>query len=603
MGRTKLISRRRILQMGISAGLVSLGRIPLLQAAPQQGMASGNLKPSPEPKTGTPVANFVDIAARAGVIASTIIGGDKSKQYILETTGGGVAVFDYDNDGWLDIFLVNGSRTQGFPKGQEPTNHLYRNNRDGTFTDVTEKAGLVHHGWGQGVCVGDYDGDGNLDLFVTYYGKNVLFHNNGDGTFTDVTQKSGLLTAANMYSTGAAFFDFDRDGRLDLFVSHYTAYEDAMRFGLGSEEGCHYKGVPVFCGPRGLRGSTNTLYRNNGDGTFVDISQRAGIVTDAHYGFTPLVLDYDNDGWPDVYVADDSTASLLFHNNRNGTFTEIGSLAGVGYNEDGREQGGMGTAAADYNGDGLLDIVKTNFDADTSSLYRNRGDGTFDDITFAAGLGGNTKYVGWGVGFIDFDNDGWPDLFMVNGHVYPELESAGLVSSYLERKILYRNRRDGTFEDVSLRGGPGIQLKSLARGAAFGDLFNTGQVDIVINNMNGPPMILHNFAPNANHSLSIQLAGNRSNPFAIGARVSVYVKDRCMIDEVRSGGSFCSQNDLRLRFGLGSAMQAEKIQVRWPDGSVESVKDITADRRIIIRQGGGLQKSEKFLPLPGLLRS
>jgi enediyne biosynthesis protein E4 len=599
----KRISRRKMLQMGLGAGLISLSRLPVLGAAQQQGMATGDLKPSPEPMTGTPVANFVDVAALAGIVARTVIGDEKSKQYILETTGGGVAVFDYDNDGWLDIFLVNGARREGFPKGEEPTNHLYRNNRDGTFTDVTVKAGLVHHGWGQGVCVGDYDGDGNLDLFVTYYGKNVLYHNNGDGTFTDVTQKSGLVTAENMYSTGAGFFDFDRDGHLDLFVSHYTTYEDATRFGLGAEAGCHYKGVPVFCGPRGLRGSTNTLYRNHGDGTFTDVSKKAGIVTDGHFGFTPLVLDYDNDGWPDVYVADDSTASLLFHNNRDGTFTEIGSLAGVSYNEDGREQGGMGTAAADYNGDGFLDIVKTNFDADTSSLYRNRGDGTFDDVTFAAGLGGNTKYVGWGVGFIDFDNDGWPDLFMVNGHVYPELESAGLVTSYLERKILYRNKRDGTFEDVSLRGGPGIQLKSLARGAAFGDLFNTGQIDIVINNMNGPPMVLRNAAPSANHTLSIKLVGHRPNSLAIGARVSVYLKEHRMVDEVRSGGSFCSQNDLRLHFGLGPATQVEKIEVRWPDGSTETVKDIPGDRQIVIRQGGGLQSAEKFLPVPRLFKT
>jgi hypothetical protein len=591
---SRLLSRRKLLQM-IAPGVVSLGPITRLLAARLQGMTSGNLKPSADPKSGMPVASYVDVAANAGLVAKTAIGGEKTKQFILETTGGGVAVFDYDNDGWLDIFLVNGSRLDGFAKGKEPTNHLYHNNRDGTFTDVTEKAGLIHHGWGQGVCVGDYDGDGNLDLFVTYYGKNVLYHNSGDGTFSDVTAKTGLLTSENMFSTGAAFFDFDRDGYLDLWVSHYTAYEDAMRFGPGSEEGCHYKGVAVFCGPRGLRGSVNTLYRNNGDGTFTDVSKKAGILTEGHYGFTPLVLDYENDGWPDVYVADDSTASLLFHNNRDGTFTEIGSLAGVGYNEDGREQGGMGVAAGDYDGDGFLDIIKTNFDADTSTLYHNRGDGTFDDVTFPSGIGGNTKYVGWGVGFVDFDNDGWPDLLIVNGHVYPELENAGLISSYLERKILYRNKADGTFEDVSLRAGPGILEKTLARGAAFGDLFNTGQIEIVINNMNGVPNLLRNVAPTANHSLSVQLIGNPPNRFAIGGRVSLHVKGRRMIDEVRSGGSFCSQNDLRLHFGLGTATQVEKIEIRWPDGSIESLKDVPAGQRIVIRQGKGLLSSKKFL--------
>jgi hypothetical protein len=589
---TTAISRRNLLLSFLGASL-SLSRLPRL--FPQ--MATGGLKPSTDPQRGTPIANYVDIARHAGLSSTTIIGGETHKNYILETTGGGVALFDYDNDGWLDIFIVNGWRTEGFPKGQEPTNHLYRNNRDGTFTDVTERAGLIRHGWGQGVCVGDYDDDGFLDLFVTYYGKNVLYHNNGNGTFTDVTQQSGLLTPDNLYSTGAAFFDYDRDGRLDLFVGHYTDYEHATKFGAGSEEGCHYKGVPVFCGPRGLKGSVNSLYRNNGNRTFTDVSSKAGIVTDPHYAFTPLVFDYDNDGWPDIYVANDSTASLLYHNNRDGTFTEMGSLAGVAYNEDGREQGGMGAAAADYDGDGFLDIVKTNFDADTSTLYRNARDGTFDDVTFAAGIGVNTKYVGWGVGFIDFDNDGWPDIFMVNGHVYPELAAAGQITSYLERSILYRNLRNGKFEDVSLRSGPGIAAPLLARGAAFGDLFNSGQIDVVVNKMNAPPTVLHNAMPSANHSISIQLVG-KTDRFAIGARVSVFAKDHRIVDEVRSGGSFCSQNDLRLHFGLGSATEADKVEIRWPDGGVDTIQNLPAEYRFVIQQSKGIVRKEKYLPSP-----
>jgi hypothetical protein len=600
MFTTGIFLQRGFLQ--IVFGFALLMQVLVSVPAVGQGMASGNLKPSADPTTGAPVANYVDLAVRAGLVAKTVIGGEKSKQYILETTGGGVAIFDYDNDGWPDIFLVNGSRVEGFPKGQEPTSHLYHNNHDGTFTNVTERAGLVHTGWGQGVCVGDYDEDGNLDLFVTYYGKNVLYRNNGNGTFTDVTQKSGLLTSESAYSTGCAFLDYDRDGHLDLFVSHYSAYEDAAKYGPGSEEGCHYKGVAVFCGPRGLKGSVNTLYHNNGDGTFSDVSKKAGIITDDHYGFTPLVLDYDNDGWPDIYVADDSTASLLFHNNRDGTFTEIGGLAGVGYNEDGREQGGMGVAAGDYDGDGFLDIIKTNFDADTSTLYRNRGDGTFDDVTFPSGIGGNTKYVGWGVGFIDFDNDGRADLFMVNGHVYPELENAGQITSYLERKILYQNKGNGTFEDVSLRSGTGVAAKSLARGAASGDIFNTGQVNVVINNMNGTPNLLVNLAPSGNHVLSIQLVGKPPNLFAVGARVSAYVKEHRMIDEVRSGGSFCSQNDLRLHFGLGTATQVDKLEVRWPDGSVETLKDIPGDQRIVVRHGRGVQSGQTLLPVPSIYK-
>ena len=436
------------------------------------------------------------------------------------------------------------------------------------------------------------------NLFVTYYGKNVLYRNNGDGTFTDVTKASGLLTDDDLYSTGAAFLDYDRDGHLDLFIAHYVAYDEAIRHDAKHGNNCKWRGVPVMCGPRGLKGAKNSLYRNRGDGTFEDVSAKAGILADDHYGFTPLVLDYDNDGWPDIYVANDSTASLLYHNNKDGTFTEVGSLAGVAYNEDGREQSGMGTDAGDYDHDGFLDIVKTNFEQDTSTLYHNRGDGTFDDVTFHAGLGSNTSFVGWGTGFVDFDNDGWPDIFMANGHVYPEVDKALADTSYEQRQILYRNKRDGTFEDVSLRGGPGIQLKRSSRGVAFGDLFNSGQTNILVTNMNEPPTLLHNLMVYKQSALTVQLVGKPPNRFAIGARITVRTKTLHMMNEVRSGGSYLSQNDLRLRFGLGDADKADIVEIRWPDGHVDKLTDVAANRVIVVEYGGHIASSTPYKSAP-----
>jgi hypothetical protein len=556
-----------------------------------------NLKLATNPSSGLP--SYVDIAAQARLTAKTIIGGAAKKDFILESTGGGLGLIDYDNDGWVDIFFVNGSRLEGFPPGQEPTNHLYRNNRDGTFTDVTVQAGLTRHGWGQGVCVGDYDNDGNPDLFVTYYGKNVLYRNNGDGTFSDVTYRTGLLSPEARYATGAAFLDYDRDGKLDLFVVCYSAYNEAHSHSPDQETGCRWKGLKVFCGPRGLQGARCFLYRNNGNGTFTDVSQEAGIHKPGLiYGFTPLVLDYDNDGWPDIYVACDSSQSLLFHNNRNGSFKEVGVMAGAAYNEDGREQAGMGVSTGDYDRDGWLDIVKTNFADDTTTLYHNQHDGTFSDATFSGHLGVNTTYLGWGVGFVDFDNDGWPDIFIANGHVYPEVDNKPVDSSYAQRKILYKNCRNGSFEDISMRGGPGLISPKVARGAAFGDLFNTGKVDIVINNMNDSPTLLHDTADIINYSLAIQLVGRQSNRSAIGARVQVELKGHVMIDEVRSGGSFCSQNDLRLHFGLGQNKVAERIEVKWPSGHTDEIRDVNAGHIITIKEGLGITRTKPFIAPP-----
>ena len=485
------------------------------------------------------VADFRDVAAAAGLTARTVIGGERTKQYILETTGGGVAIVDYDNDGWPDIFLVNGARLENSPSDDAPISHLYRNK--------------------------------------------------GDGTFSDVTRRSGLSSSSPRWNTGCAFLDFNRDGRLDLFVSAYVAHADATRYPPGSRSNCSWKGLGVMCGPHGLDGSHNALFRGNEDGTFTDVSEAAGLRKPRPaYGFTPLVLDYDNDRWPDVYVANDSSASLLFHNDGHGTFKEVGLPAGVALTADGRAQAGMGVSAGDYNRDGWLDIVKTNFDDDTTSLYRNLGGGTFDDATVAGGLAVNTRYLGWGTGFVDFDLDTWPDIFIVNGHVYPEADRIGGDHSYEQPKLLYRNLGNGRFEDVSMLAGPGLLAMKASRGAAFGDLFNTGQQDIVVNNMHDSPTLLHNCASPAGHSLVVELVGTRSNRSAIGARVTVSVAGRRLIDEVRSGGSFCSQNDLRIHVGLGARSRADRIEVAWPSGAADTIAGVDADQLVVIREGSGV---------------
>src|SRR5438093_10509472 len=418
---------------------------------------------------------YVDAAEKAGLNSKTVILGHETKDFLLSTTGGGVALFDYDNDGWLDIFLVNGWGLGEFSKGAEPTNHLFRNNHDGTFTDVTEKAGLVRHGWGQGVCVGDYDNDGYLDLFVTYYGRNVLYHNNGNGTFTDVTRESGLLQPEERWNSGAAFLDYDRDGHLDLFVSNYVGYQYGLTL-YDSNPSLVGAQSPVLYGVAGLEGTRNILYRNNGDGTFTDVSKAAGLWRpDPTYGFTPCVSDYDNDGWPDIYVADDSTPSLFFKNNHDGTFREMGMLAGVAFDENGRTQGGMGVDAGDYGGDGFLYIIKTNFSDETSSLYHNNGKGLFTEQTISAGLAGQTSSVKWGTGFLDFNNDGRPDIFIVTGAIYPPglgERRAGAEES--GKKILYRNLGIGRFQYISPRGGPGLGVERGGRGGAFWAIFRGG---------------------------------------------------------------------------------------------------------------------------------
>jgi hypothetical protein len=534
-----------------------------------------------------PIANFTDIAEKAGLTSQNVFGGVDTKKYIIETTGNGVAIFDYDNDGWPDIFLVNGTRLDGFPAGKAPTNRLYRNNHDGTFTDVTDKAGLTGTGWGQGVCVGDYDNDGWEDLYVTYYGKNRLYHND-HGVFTEVAEKAGVAVSGKDWGTGCAFVDYDRDGRLDLVVANYVDFDLATAPAPGDRPTCFWKGVPVMCGPRGLAGSKNILYHNRGDGTFEDVSTKAHILrTDGHYAFSVSTFDFDEDGWPDIYIACDSTPAILYHNNHDGTFTDVAVTAGAAFNEDGREQAGMGSTIADYNGDGHLDIFKTNFSDDTSTLYKNNGDGTFTDATSAAGLGLYTQYLGWGTMFLDIDNDGWPDLLLVNGHVYPEVDSQHLGSSYKEPRILFHNNGDGTYSDISASAGSGITTAASSRGMAVGDLWNDGRISAVINNMNAAPSLLVNQVKSANHWIAIHAVGTKSNRDGIGARIRVKAGSRILVDEVRSGSSYISNSDMRVHFGLERVDKVEWVEIRWPSGLTERFSNLTMDQIHTLTEGKG----------------
>ncbi|MFB3923252.1 MAG: CRTAC1 family protein [Terriglobia bacterium] len=538
---------------------------------------------------------FEDVGRRAGLTAETVIGGVETKKYFLETVGGGVALLDYDGDGWLDIFLVNGSRLEGFAAGQEPTNYLYRNRRDGTFADVTEAAGLVHSGWGQGACVGDYDNDSRPDLFVTYYGKNLLYRNQGGGTFRDFTQAANLLQPSAHFNAGCTFLDYDRDGFLDLFVANSVTYEDAARV----PPDCNYKGVKVNCGPLGLRGSKNLLYHNRGDGTFEDVSEKSGVHnTGAYYSWTPCAFDYDDDGWPDIYVTNDSTPSYLYHNQRDGTFAEVGHDAGVAYTLDGFAQGSMGVTVGDFNGDGRLDLFRTNFIDDTPTLFENLGSGFFQDVTFATGVGVNTRFLGWGTAFLDFDNDGWPDLLYVTGHVYPEIMREKLDDRFETRKVLYRNLGDRKFQDISLQSGPGILLARSSRGAAVGDIFNTGQLDVVINNMNAAPTLLRNVAPSPHHWIVVNLIGRKTNRAAIGSRVRLSAGPLRQVQEVLSGCGFCSQNDLRLHFGLGKAEEVDRVEVQWLGGAVETYQHLPANRFVTIVEGRGVESVKEFANRP-----
>ena len=541
--------------------------------------------------TAASQVQFVDVAPQAGLIIPNVWGGIDHKRSIIETKGSGIAFFDYDNDGWMDIYLTNGNRLDAhWPLGKEPTTHLYKNNRDGTFTDVTEKSGMARTGWQTGVCVGDYDNDGWDDLFCCFWGHNILFHNNGDGTFTDVTHKAGLYREQGRWGSGCTFLDYDRDGHLDLFVCNYIVLDPDKIPSAKDMSFCQWKGVPIMCGPRGLPADTNILYHNNGDGTFTDVSQKAGILKPGpRYSITAVSYDFDNDGWPDIYVAVDSEPSILFHNNHDGTFTDVAVMSGCAYSDNGHEQAGMGLAVADYDCDGWFDIFKTNFVDDTVNLYHNNGDGTFSDVSFTSGVGINNRYVAWGCGFIDYDNDGWPDIVQVNGHVYPEVDFYNFGESFKNQRLVYRNLGNGRFKDVSAEMGSGISERFSSRGAAFGDYNNNGNIDVLVLNLNDLPSLLRNEGGNKQNWIKLKLVGIKCNRTAIGARARVITGKHVQMDEVHGGGSVMSQSDLRLHFGLGKAETADVIEVKWPTTQrMERFLNVKANQILTIREGDGI---------------
>jgi hypothetical protein len=529
---------------------------------------------------------FTDVTRTAGIDFHLTCGGPQ-KLYIMESMCGGIAVFDYDNDGWMDIFLVQGSTLEDLKAGKCHPSKLYRNNHDGTFTDVTAKSGINHCGWGFGVAVGDYDNDGNEDLYVTYLDGAVLYHNNGDGTFTDVTAKAGV-TNAGRWGTSAAFGDYDNDGYLDLYVANYVDLDldHLPEFGKGSF--CQYRGFPVSCGPRGLKGGRDRLYHNNKDGTFTDVTERLNIDSDSYYGLGVLWLDYDRDGCLDLYVANDSSPSLLYHNDCKGGFTEVGAVAGVAYSGDGREQAGMGIDSADYDNDGWPDIAKANFSDDTNNLYHNDHTGEFTDLAGPADFGPvSIPFLGFGMKFLDFDNDGWKDLFVANGHVNPQVDQHSFGVTYAERPLLFRNLKNGKFEEIGQKSGPALSRRYVARGAASVDFFNNGSEDLLVSVLDGPPLLLRNKSK-AGHWLRIKMIGKRSNRDGFGARVEIKAEGLSQTTEVRANSSFESASDPRLHFGLGSATRVDSITVRWPSGAVDRIGPLSADQEVIIEEGNGI---------------
>jgi len=543
------------------------------------------------PRAADLAIRLVDVAAQSGLTLLNICGGP-AKDYIVDEVGSGAAWFDYDNDGNLDVLIVNGSTRERVKQGGDPLVALYRNDGKGHFTDVTASSRLTRRGWGMGVCVADYNNDGFDDVYVTaVMGPNALYRNNGNGTFTDVTRQAGVGHTG--WGTGCAFGDYDRDGNVDLYVANYVAFDERTIPRRGAEAGCKFMTVDVSCGPKGLAGEPDVLYRNDGHGGFTDVTRAAGIKDPGYYGFGVLFTDLDDDGWPDIFVANDSTPNFLFHNNHNGTFSETGLVAGVAVSGDGREQAGMGVDAGDFNGDGHLDLVVTHFSHDYTTVYENSTQGVFTDASYATGVAiGAGRYLGWGVGFVDVDNNGLLDLFQANGHIYPEVDSHGLGTKYRQRKQLFQNLGNKRFQEITDQVGGGLLIEKSSRGAAFGDYDNDGDIDILVVNLDDRPTLLRNDSAGGNHWITVGLVGTRSNRDAIGARVRVTAGGRTQTSEVRSGGSYLSQNDRRAHFGLGAADRVEQVQIRWPSGLVETTNSLSADRFYVAREGQGIRPTQ-----------
>jgi hypothetical protein len=542
-------------------------------------------KTSDKPQAA-PTFQLVDVTAKSGIHFEHAI--SPEKKYLIESMSGGVLLLDYDQDGWLDIYFTNAPSVEMAKRGQKARSALYHNNHDGTFTDVSEKAGVAYPCWAMGGAVADYNNDGWPDMLITCEEGLVLYRNNGDGTFTDVSKEAHLTDPR--WTTGAAFADYDGDGFVDLMVSRYVEFDlkNLPEFGVGPT--CHFRGIPVQCGPRGMKGWGDSLYHNNGDGTFTDVAKAAGVDDPSgYYGLGVIWSDFNDDGKPDLFVADDSTPSYMYRNDGNGHFTDVSFSSGTAVSGDGGEMADMGVAVCDYNHTGRFSLHVTDFENQSNLLYRNDGEMNFTDVSFAAQFGAVTvPYLGWGTGCVDLDNDGWADLFDVNGHVYPQVDALAAGAKYRERKLLFLNQHDGTFRDVSDQVGPALAIPQPSRGTAFGDLDNDGRLDIVVENVDGAPLVLHNQGNDKNHWISLLLVGTQSNRLAIGAKVKAIAGSLVQIDEVRSGGSYLSQNDLRVHFGLGAAEKVDKVEIRWPSGKTEALENLAADHFYYVKEGEGL---------------
>jgi len=591
--------------LSLSAGLllaqsVSQNAAPVDIPSARAEKKSVPSKPTSKPTGAVPI--FRDIAAQAGLTVSHI--SSREKYYVVESMSGGVGLFDCDNDGKLDIVMVNGSTVDRYKQGGDLLVTLWHQDADLKFTDITEKAGLTRRGWGMGVAVADFDNDGNLDLFVTGYGGNALYRNKGNCVFEDVTDKAGVRGGG--FSTGAAWADYDRDGNVDLFVSRYVHFDINDLPAFGSTKFCRFKGAPVQCGPWGMEGETDLLYHNRGDGTFEEVSKKAGVDDpEKYYGLGATWGDYDNDGWPDLFVADDATPNHLYHNNHDGTFADEALVGGIALNGEGQALGSMGVTWGDYDHSGRLSMFVTEFADQPNTLYRNLGavgsTQEFEDVAMPSRLGQpSLPLVGWGTAFFDMDNDGWRDLFVANGHVYPQMDTVKGSAAYAEPMLLHRNLGNGTFEEVSHAAGlADVPLQS-RRGAAFGDIANNGNVDIVVLNVGEPPSLLLNTNKSPNHRVLFHLVGTKSNRAAIGARVTIHAGGMTQFDEVRGGGSYLSQSDLRLHFGLGSAAKIDSVEVRWPTGKTEIYKEVAGDKIYTMTEGQGI-KVTSTLPAPDSL--